>query len=70
MVEMCDSVVARVALPVTVKTRIGWGDEQHMPIVDLADVSKTWVPARSPSIAAPRAWGTRVQPIELGGQSP
>ncbi len=25
-----------VALPVTVKTRIGWGPESHMPIVDLA----------------------------------
>jgi len=25
-----------VSLPVTVKTRIGWGPESHMPIVDLA----------------------------------
>jgi tRNA-dihydrouridine synthase B len=36
MVAMARMVVARVALPVTVKTRIGWGDEQDMPIVDLA----------------------------------
>ena len=25
-----------MSLPVTVKTRIGWGPESHMPIVDLA----------------------------------
>jgi nifR3 family TIM-barrel protein len=37
MVEMAARVVAQVApLPVTVKTRIGWGDEPEMPIVDLA----------------------------------
>ena len=36
MVAMASMVVARTALPVTVKTRIGWGDEQHMPIIDLA----------------------------------
>jgi tRNA-dihydrouridine synthase B len=36
MVEMSRLVVSRVALPVTVKTRIGWGDEDRMPIVDLA----------------------------------
>jgi tRNA-dihydrouridine synthase len=29
-------LVERVALPVTVKTRIGWGDEQRMPIIDIA----------------------------------
>src|SRR6185312_4572060 len=29
-------VVERVALPVTVKTRVGWGDELTMPIVDIA----------------------------------
>jgi tRNA-dihydrouridine synthase len=29
-------VVTRVAIPVTVKTRIGLGPESHMPIVDLA----------------------------------
>jgi nifR3 family TIM-barrel protein len=36
MVSMAKMVVERVALPVTVKTRIGWGPESHMPILDLA----------------------------------
>ncbi|MDB4944414.1 MAG: tRNA dihydrouridine synthase [Labilithrix sp.] len=36
MVAMVKLVVSRVALPVTVKTRIGLGPESHMPIVDLA----------------------------------
>lgn len=36
MVAMARMVVSRVALPVTVKTRVGWGDEATMPIVDLA----------------------------------
>jgi tRNA-dihydrouridine synthase B len=36
MVTMAKLVAARVALPVTVKTRIGWGDEGHVPIVDIA----------------------------------
>jgi nifR3 family TIM-barrel protein len=36
MVAMAASVVRAVSLPVTVKTRIGWGPESHMPIVDLA----------------------------------
>jgi tRNA-dihydrouridine synthase B len=36
MVAMAKMVVSRVALPVTVKTRIGWGDESEMPIVDIA----------------------------------
>ena len=36
MVEMAKMVVSRVTLPVTVKTRIGWGPESEMPIVDLA----------------------------------
>jgi nifR3 family TIM-barrel protein len=36
MVAMAKLVVSRVSLPVTVKTRIGWGDEDRMPIVDLA----------------------------------
>lgn len=36
MVEMARRIVASVDLPVTVKTRIGWGPESHMPIVDLA----------------------------------
>jgi nifR3 family TIM-barrel protein len=36
MVAMARMVAARVPLPVTVKTRIGWGDEADMPIVELA----------------------------------
>jgi nifR3 family TIM-barrel protein len=36
MVAMAKMVVAAVAHPVTVKTRIGWGTEEEMPIVDLA----------------------------------
>ena len=36
MVAMAKQVVAAVDLPVTVKTRIGWGPESHMPIVELA----------------------------------
>jgi len=36
MVAMAKMVVDSVALPVTVKTRIGLGPESHMPIIDLA----------------------------------
>jgi tRNA-dihydrouridine synthase B len=36
MVAMARLVASSVSLPVTVKTRIGWGDELEMPIVDLA----------------------------------
>jgi nifR3 family TIM-barrel protein len=36
MVAMAGAIVRAVDLPVTVKTRIGWGPESHMPIVDLA----------------------------------
>ena len=36
MVAMARAIVGAVALPVTVKTRIGWGPESDMPIVDLA----------------------------------
>lgn len=36
MVAMAKMVVESVALPVTVKTRIGYGPESDMPIVDLA----------------------------------
>jgi len=36
MVAMAALVVQTVSLPVTVKTRIGYGDEERMPIVDLA----------------------------------
>jgi tRNA-dihydrouridine synthase B len=36
MIAMAKMVVSRVSLPVTIKTRIGWGTEDTMPIVDLA----------------------------------
>jgi tRNA-dihydrouridine synthase B len=37
MVAMAKMVVDSVKLPVTVKTRIGFGPESHMPIVELAE---------------------------------
>ena len=36
MVAMARRIVEVTDLPVTVKTRIGWGPESHLPIVDLA----------------------------------
>ncbi len=36
MVDMAARIARAVSLPVTVKTRIGYGPESHMPIVDLA----------------------------------
>lgn len=36
MVAMAKAIVDAVSLPVTVKTRIGYGPESHMPIIDLA----------------------------------
>ncbi len=36
MVAMAREIAAALELPVTVKTRIGWGPESDMPIVDLA----------------------------------
>ncbi len=36
MVRMAKMIVERVSLPVTVKTRIGWGANAEKPIVDLA----------------------------------
>jgi tRNA-dihydrouridine synthase B len=36
MVRMAETIVRTVSMPVTVKTRIGYGPESHMPIVDLA----------------------------------
>lgn len=35
MVEMVRRVVSQVRIPVTVKTRIGWGGEPEMPILEL-----------------------------------
>jgi tRNA-dihydrouridine synthase B len=36
MVSMAEQIVKAVDIPVTVKTRIGWGPESEMPIVELA----------------------------------
>ncbi|MCX5746148.1 MAG: tRNA-dihydrouridine synthase family protein [Proteobacteria bacterium] len=36
MIAMARAIAEAVALPVTVKTRIGWGPESEMPIIDLA----------------------------------
>ena len=36
MLAMAERIVRAVPVQVTVKTRIGWGPESHMPIVDLA----------------------------------
>src|SRR5687768_8531095 len=36
MVRMAKLIVESVSCPVTVKTRIGWGPESDMPILDLA----------------------------------
>ncbi len=36
MVEMAKLIVSTISLPVTIKTRIGYGPESEMPIVDLA----------------------------------
>lgn len=36
MIDMARRIAAAVSLPVTVKTRIGWGPESDMPILDLA----------------------------------
>jgi nifR3 family TIM-barrel protein len=36
MVEMAKLLAKTISLPLTVKTRIGWGPESEMPIVDLA----------------------------------
>ena len=36
MIAMAKLVVSSVSCPVTVKTRIGYGPESHMPIIDLA----------------------------------
>ncbi len=54
MVQMAANVVRAVSLPVTVKTRIGWGPESHMPIVDLPWVTqggRSGAGRRSPRLA-------------------
>jgi nifR3 family TIM-barrel protein len=72
MVEMAARIVEALApLPVTVKTRIGWGDEQEMPIVELArrleaaGVAAITVHCRTARMghsgAADWSWARRVQ---------
>jgi nifR3 family TIM-barrel protein len=72
MVDMAARVVAAVApLPVSVKTRIGWGDEAEMPIVELArrleavGVAAITVHCRTAQMghagAADWRWAARVQ---------
>jgi tRNA-dihydrouridine synthase B len=63
MVEMVRRVCAAVApfgVPVTVKTRIGYGPESHMP------ASRMPAPRRSRSIAARRRPDTRAPPTGRG----
>ncbi|MBX5484036.1 MAG: tRNA-dihydrouridine synthase family protein [Myxococcaceae bacterium] len=71
MVEMAALIVQSVRLPVTVKTRIGWGLEEQMPIVDLArrledvGVSGITVHCRTAKMrhdgAADWSWAARTQ---------
>ncbi|MDP9152219.1 MAG: tRNA dihydrouridine synthase DusB [Myxococcota bacterium] len=71
MVAMARLVVGSVALPVTVKTRIGLGPESHMPIVDLvrrledAGVSAITIHCRTAQMghsgAADWSWATRAR---------
>jgi nifR3 family TIM-barrel protein len=72
MVDMAARVVTAVApLPVSVKTRIGWGDEAEMPIVELArrleavGVAAITVHCRTAQMghdgAADWGWAARVQ---------
>jgi nifR3 family TIM-barrel protein len=71
MVAMASLIVKNVALPVTVKTRIGYGPESHMPIVDLArrledvGVAALTIHCRTASMghsgAADWAWAARAR---------
>jgi tRNA-dihydrouridine synthase B len=73
MVAMAKLVVSTVALPVTVKTRIGWGPESEMPIVDLArrledaGISALTVHCRTAQMghngAADWTWAQRAQEV-------
>jgi nifR3 family TIM-barrel protein len=73
MVAMAKMVVESVALPVTVKTRIGLGPESHMPIVDLArrledaGVSALTIHCRTASMghsgSADWAWAMRAREV-------
>ncbi len=73
MVAMAKMVVGSVSLPVTVKTRIGWGPESDMPIVDLArrledaGVSAITLHCRTASMAhsgaADWSWAARAREV-------
>jgi tRNA-dihydrouridine synthase B len=55
-----DGRVERVSLPVTVKTRIGYGPESHMPIVDPSRAASKTCGGRRAHDPLPhgRRWGT------------
>src|SRR5258708_9834047 len=73
MVAMARLVVSSVALPVTVKTRIGLGPESHMPIIELsrrledADVAAITIHCRTAQMAHSRAaaspWAARARAV-------
>ena len=73
MVAMARLVVSTVSLPVTVKTRIGYGPESHMPIVDLArrledaGVAALFIHCRTAQMghsgAADWAWAARAREV-------
>jgi tRNA-dihydrouridine synthase B len=73
MVAMARLVGRTVSVPVTVKTRIGWGPESTMPIVDLvrrledAGVAAVTIHCRTASMghsgAADWSWATRAREV-------
>jgi len=68
MVEMAKMVVGSVSLPVTVKTRIGYGPESHMPIRRLRDAWKTRV-SRADNPTAHAQMGTPARPTDMGAKA-
>jgi tRNA-dihydrouridine synthase len=63
MVEMAKLIVSTISLPVTIKTRIGYGPESEMPIVDLARRLED-VGVRALTIHCRTAqMGTRARPV-------
>jgi tRNA-dihydrouridine synthase B len=73
MIAMAKLVVSSVSCPVTVKTRIGYGPESHMPIVDLArrledaGVAAITIHCRTAAMghdgAADWSWATRAREV-------
>lgn len=73
MVAMAKEIAAALSLPVTVKTRIGWGPESHMPIIDLArrledvGVAALTIHCRTAAMGhngpADWSWATRAQAV-------